>query len=87
MLLKLTYDHIKLNSYSIMNIRLAQVLGHSVGTVLLKFCPSEAAETVRFCLMRDTFFDIVNIRNKTEYVTKSKPNLKPISSPDDPHLS
>jgi len=33
MLPKLTYDHIKLNSYSIMNVRLtAQVLSHSVGT-------------------------------------------------------
>lgn len=52
-----------------------------------RFGPSEAAETARFCLMMDTFFDIVNIRNKTEYVTKSKPNLKPISSPDDPRLS
>ena len=85
---RLTYDHVRLNSYSIMNVKLAaQVLSHSVGQVLTQFGPPEAAETAKFCLMMDSFFDIVNIRNKTEYITKSKPNLKPIYSPDDPRLS
>lgn len=54
---------------------------------MIKWGSPEWAETAKFCGIMDKFFDIVNIRNKTEYETKSKPNLKPISSVDDPRLS
>ena len=85
---KLTYDHIKLTSYSKMNLRLAaQVLSSSVSKVLTEFASPETAETAKYCHNMDTFFDIVNIRNKTEHKTKSKSNLEPISSLDDPRLS
>ena len=47
----------------------------------------DAIKTSRFCLMMDTFFDIVNIRNNYEHVHKLKPNLKPFDSPNDSRLS
>ena len=85
---KLTQDHVKLTPYSVMNVRLAaQVLSSSVSNVLREYGPPEAKETARFCLMMDSFFDIVNVRNTTDHISKQKPNLKPISSPDDPRLS
>jgi len=85
---KLTHDHIKLTPYSKMNVRLAvQVLSSTVANILSEYGPPEAKETARFCLMMDSFFDIVNIRNTTEHIHKLKPNLEPISSPDDPRLS
>ena len=85
---KITYDHVKLTSFSKMNVKLAaQVLSSTVSKVMSEFGSPDSAETAKFCLMLDTFFDIVNIRNKTECVTKAKPNLKPISSPEDPRLS
>jgi len=85
---KLSYDHIMLTSYSKMNVKLAaQVLSTTVSKTIKAYGSPESAGTAKFCEMMDTFFDIVNIRNKTEYVTKLKPNLEPISSPDDPRLS
>jgi len=85
---KLTYDHIKLTSYSVMNVRLAvQILSSSVAKVLSEYGAPESTETARFCLMMDSFFDIVNIRSKDEYIKKLKPNLEPISSVEDPRLS
>ena len=85
---KLTHDHVKLTPYLKMNVRLAaQVLSTTVGTILNAYGPPDAKETARFCLMMNNFFDIVNIRNTTEYTHKLNPNLEPISSPDDPRLS
>jgi len=73
---KLTYDHIKLTPYSVMNVRLAaQVLSTSVSKVLDQYGLQGSTETARFCLMMDTFFDIVNIRNTNEHLHKQKPNL------------
>ena len=80
---KLTYDHIKLTSYSIMNVRLAaQVLSSTVSRVLLKYKP-DAVATAKFCEMMDSFFDIVNIKNTTECKHEQKPFLKPFSSIND----
>ena len=85
---KLTYDHINLTSYSIMNVRLAvQVLSTTVSNVLKEFGPAEAAGTAKFCMMMDSFFDIANIRNTSEHKHKSKPLLAPIASPDDERLT
>lgn len=65
---KLTYDHINLNSYSIMRVNLAaQVLSASAATVLKSFGPPEAAATSKFCEMVDGFFDCLNVRSTTEY--------------------
>lgn len=84
---KLTYDHIHLTSYSKMNVRLAaQVLSSSMSKVLLNFGPKSSSTTAQYCQMIDSFFDIVNIRNTSDYLQKLKPLLEPFSSPDDPRL-
>lgn len=81
---KLTYDHINLNSYSIMRVNLAaQVLSASVATVLKSFGPPEAAATSKFCEMVDGFFNCPNVRSMTEYQRKRKPFLAPYASLDD----
>ena len=75
---KITYEHIHLTPYSVMNVRLAaQVLSSTVSTILTNFGPSEAAGTAKFCLMMDQFFDIMNITN----TKSSKHQLKPFSEP------
>ena len=84
---KLTYEHIKLTSYSVMNVRLAaQVLSSTVGNVLQYFGPPEAAGTAKFCTIMDEFFDIVNIKNVQDHEDKLKPSLAPFESCDDPRL-
>lgn len=81
---KLTYDHIKLTPYSVMNVRLAaQILSSTVGKILLQFGPAEASETASFCLLMDKFFDCMNVRNTKEWNLKQKPFLKPYSSVND----
>ena len=82
---KLTYEHIKLTPYSIMNVRLSvQILNSSVNKVLSTYGPPEAAGTAKFCLLMDTFFDITNAKNIDEHRFKRKPSLVPFISPDDP---
>eukprot|EP00794_Sanderia_malayensis_P013429 gene13429-14809_t len=61
---KLKYDHVKLNPFTAMNVKLA-VLSESIGNVLQKFGPPQAQGTAQFCLMMDRFFDCVNVRNTT----------------------
>ena len=81
---KLSYEHMKLSSYSVMSVKLAaQVLSSTVSTVLQNHAPPYAHGTAVFCSMMDKFFDIMNIRNKTETTTKSKPFLKPFDSVND----
>ena len=59
---KLTYDHLNLTSYSVMNVRMAaQVLSSTVSSVLNAYGPPEAQGTATFCLMFDRFFDIMNV--------------------------
>ena len=53
---KLTYDHINLNSYSVMRVSFAaQVLSASVSAVLKSFGPPEAQGTAKLCEMVDGF--------------------------------
>ena len=81
---KLSSDHIKLTSYSVMRVNLAaQVLSEQVGNVLNNFFPEDAQGTGEFCLMMDKFFDCLNVRNTQEHITKRKPFLKPYESIDD----
>ena len=85
---KLKYDHVKLNPFSVMNVKLAvQVLSESVGKVLQKFGPPQAQGTAQFCLMMDKFFDCVNVRNTKECTVRSKDFLRPFSSIDDERFS
>jgi len=65
---KLTYDHTKLSSYSVMQVNLAaQVLSASVAAVLQTFGPQEEAATSKFCAMVDSFFDCLNVRSLREH--------------------
>ncbi|KAK3754384.1 hypothetical protein QZH41_002038 [Actinostola sp. cb2023] len=81
---RLTYDHVNLNSYSVMRVNLAaQVLSASVAAVLRCFGPPEAAATAKFCEMIDSFFDCLNVRSTTEHERKRKPFLAPYRSVND----
>ena len=71
-----------------MNVRPAvQILSSSVGNIFKEFGPSEASETEKFCILIDTFFDCLNVRNKELYKIKKKPNLKPYSHVNDERFS
>ena len=73
---KLTYEHIKLTPYAVMNVRLAaQVLNSSVNNVLTEYGSPEAASTAKFCSIMDKYFYIVNVRNPYEHKHKAKPFL------------
>lgn len=81
---KLTYEHVKLSSYSVMNVKLAaQVLSSTVGNVLLSFGSRESVGTANYCLMIDKFFDIMNVRSTKEHIRDAKPFLTPFTSVDD----
>ena len=43
----------------------------------------EAAGTAQFCLLMDTFFDIMNVKNIDEREFNKKPSLAPFSSAND----
>ena len=75
---------IKLNPYSIMNVKLAaQVLSSTVSKTLTSYGPPEAAGTATFCLLMDSFFDIMNIRNIQSHEFERKPFLAPFTSVSD----
>ena len=81
---KLTQDHIKLNSYSVMRVNLAaQVLSATVSAVLTTFGSPESSGTAKLCEMVDSFFDCLNVRSTTEHQRKRKPFLAPYTSVDD----
>ena len=81
---KITQEHIQLNIFSIMNVRLAvQILSSSVAHVLREYGLPEAARTSTFCELMDQFFVCMNVRNCTEHKTKLKPFLKPHTSIED----
>ena len=85
---KLSDAHFSLTAYSVMNIRLVvQILSSSVGNIFKKSGPPEAPGTVEFCILIDTFFDCLNVRNKEEYKIKRKPNSKPYSDVNDERFS
>ena len=68
---KITYEHVYLTPYSVMNVRLAAqvqlltVLSTTVSKVLSNYGPADAAGTAEFCLMFDRFFDILNVSSTT----------------------
>ena len=84
---KLTLEHLHLNPYSIMNVRLAtQVLSKTVANILYSYYPQETHKTAEFCEFMDNFFDLLNVRNQTEGDRKKKEFLKPFTSPNDPQF-
>ena len=46
----------------------------------------KTTETEKFCRTFDKWFDCLNVRNKSEYIRKKKPNLKPYTDPEDERL-
>ena len=81
---KLTYDHINLNSYSVMRVNLAaQVLSASVSAVLKSFGPPESHGTATLCEMIDKFFDCLNVRSLSEHQRKRKPFIAPYTTYND----
>ena len=85
---KIKYEHIKLTSYSIMNVKLAaQVLSSTVSNVLSNYASPDAADSAKFCLLMDTFFDIMNIRDVNSHKFDLKPSFILFSSIDDPRFS
>ena len=77
---KLTFEHIKLTPYSIMNVKLAaQVSSSTVSKVLLHHGLLESEDTAKFCALMDKFFDIMNIRSLDAHKFDQKPNLVPFS--------
>ena len=85
---KITYEHIHLTPYSVMNVRLAaQVLSSTVSKVLTDYCPPNTAATAKFCEMMDKFFDIMNVSNTKSPSRQLKPFNAPFTSVDDPRSS
>ena len=61
---KITYENIKLTCYPIMNVKMAdQILSSTVSNILSNYASPDAAETAKFCLLMEIFFDIMNMRN------------------------
>ena len=85
---RLTYDHIKLNSYSTMRVSLAaQILSSTVAAVLKSFGPPDAKGTSHIlCEMVDSYFDCLSVRSTTEHQSKRKSFLAPYRSVDDPRF-
>ena len=81
---KLSYEHIKLTPCSIMNVKsAAQVLSSTVSKTLTSYGPPEAASTAMFCLLMDSFFGIMNIRNIQSHEFERKPFLAHFTSFND----
>ena len=70
-----------------MNVRLAAQVLSSVSKVLLAYNPPKAAETARFCSLRDCFFDIMNLQNNQSLELNGKPMLAPLRSVNDRRFS
>jgi len=68
-------------------INVLQVLSKSVSDAFAYYGDPDTTETQRFVLMMDRFFDCLNVRNKSEWIKKRKPDLRPYTSPDDDRFS
>ena len=87
MLPKLSADHILLNSYSVMKVKLAvQVLSDSMAVALRQLVGDEASETIKLCEMVNKFFDCMNVRSVTEHRHKNNANVKPYTDVNDERL-
>ena len=81
----LTTEHVMLNSYSVMNVKLAaSVLSESTFISLQLYGPPGAKETALFCRQFDKFFDCFNVKDTHQKCTKKiKPFLEKYESEDD----
>ena len=75
---RITSDHIRLTSYSVMRVNLAaQILSSTVSSVLQNFSSPGSSCTSKYCQMFDQFFDCLNVRSLEEYKMKRKLMLAP----------
>ena len=78
---RITSDHVKLTSYSVMRVNVAtQVLSSTMSSMLTQLGPAEASATAEYCKMIDQFFDCLNVRSLEEHLRKRKPLLAPFTS-------
>ena len=63
--MSISWSHISQMYYE--DVDCAQVMSETVGKVLEAFGPPDAAETAKFILLKDNFFDYYNVRNAIEY--------------------
>ena len=84
---RLSQQHINLNPYSVMNVRLAvQTLSSTTAIALRNYYDTETHRTAELCDTMNRFFDMLNIRNNKENITKLNSNLKPFTLTDDERL-
>ena len=70
---KIREEHVKLNSFTKMNVSLAaQVLSESTSLILSSYYSPEADGTAELCMNMDKFFDCLNVRNKQTGIYKLK---------------
>ena len=70
-----------------MNVCLAvQTLSSTTAIALRNYYDTETYHTAEFCDMMNSFFEMLNIRNNKEHITKLNSNLKPFTSTDDERL-
>ena len=81
---KIRDEHVNLTSRSKMRVNLAvQTLSATNALLLQRYCGPETQETAKFCSLMNIFFDIMNVRNTTEHITKKNPTLRVFASLDD----
>ena len=81
---KLTDEHVRLNPYSKMNVRLAtQILSETSSNILFKYYPENTHATAELCFYMDKFFDCLNVRSQYEGKNKRKPFLLPYEKEND----
>ena len=83
----MSYEHIQLTNYSVINVRLAaQTLCATTASFLTTYYGDDTSETALFCENMDNFFDALNVRNTSEGDQKRKNFLKPYRYIDDPRF-
>ena len=81
---KMRNEHVNLSSHSVMKVDLAvQTLSATNANILKYYYGAEKHTTAQYCSLMNDFFDLMNVRNSKEYITKRNPLLKPFSSKDD----
>ena len=80
---KSTLEHIDLNPFSKMNVKLAtQVLSQITANILFNYYPDETHGSAEFCGKMNKLFDCLNVRNQTEHI-KQKADVFPYKDVDD----
>ena len=81
---KLTMNHVDLNPFSKMNVKLAtQVLSQSVSNILFHYYPVETHGTAEFCSKMNQFFDCTNVRNQSEHIKTRNEMVTPYRETND----